>query len=151
MYAREQEKYNQKVESFKQVSPDFTEVIKDVLPVIGNDKDVIDFLIESDQGPAILYKLAKDEELLEKYEKASKFKKSAILAKIEDEVSEPVKKVETKPKVQAPKPAARVTTASTPGDHAPDENSSFAEWKKYRLSQKNKNEIYLDRIERFCP
>jgi hypothetical protein len=94
-------------------------------------------LIDSDNGPAIIYKLANDEELLEKYEKAGKFKKAAILAKIEDDLSVPVKKVE-KTKVIPPKPAMKVNVASTPNQSVPDENSSFSEWKKYRLSQKKK-------------
>lgn len=133
--------YATRVQEFAKTVPDWQQAIAEVIPTLDRDNDTVQFILESDVGPQILYELANDTDRFNSIMAMSKFKRAAELVRLEQEFVDkktvkPAAKVAATPRV-VPQPATRVTTQSSPSSSAiKPESASFAEWKRWRKESK---------------
>ena len=132
--------YFERVESFKQTAPDFAIAVGEIQDVIGKDSNMVDFIIDSDVGPAIAYHLANNESELNRIMAMTPVRRIAALSKIESEFS--TRRAANKTAQQASAPAARLTnnTGSVvpAGNNSKPEHGDFTAWKKWREQNRKK-------------
>lgn len=130
--------YTERAQAFAKEHPDFDEVIADAdgVPVSSTVRGLI---LESDNGPALAYELAKNPEELERISKLGPMATAREIGKIEARLaaqsSDP--KTETKKITKAPNPLAPVGAGgkgSTP-KLITDPNLSQAEYERLRMEQ----------------
>ncbi len=122
-----------RVDQFRQAHDDFDEVIEDVssIPVPSTIQEAI---ITSENGPELMYQLAKNPEEFERLCKLSPLQAARELGKFEAKLSQSsLKKPETK-KTNAPPPINPVGSKATKSTRSPEE-MSFQEYKKWRESK----------------
>jgi hypothetical protein len=131
--------YFERVEAFKQSAPDFTIAVSEVQDIIGRDSNMVDFILDSDVGPAIAYHLANNEAELNRIMSMSPVRRIAALSRIETEFNTRKPIAKDRPVQQ---PASRLT--SNTGSAVPSagnvkpENGDYSAWKKWREQNRRK-------------
>lgn len=142
----EQEKlikaHTERVKSFAEKTDDFNDVLESVddVPV---SPTIRELLISSDNGPELMYELAKTREEFERINKLSPLAAARELGKIESRLAaaatEP-KKEEPKKLTKAPKPIGPVgAMGGAVVKSIDDPNLSQAEYERLRMEQKRKH------------
>ena len=103
-------------------------------------QESMQYLLESEHGPEMLYALAEDDDLLKDFQKMSKVKQVAMLAKMEskfvpEEKVIPVKKESSAPKPVKPLAAGKGTAGKIDATKGFD---SFTDYQKWRNQTKKK-------------
>lgn len=132
--------YNARVATFKARHADFEEAVQEVVPTFDGDNLSIAYIIESDLGPEVVYALANDAELCEKFAKLRPSKRVLELAKLELKLTkqkDTASKLAEKPKpVEVPKPTVKVSAVASVERDLKD--LSPAEYRKVRMAQLKK-------------
>ena len=126
------QQYNTRLAAFKKATPDFDEVFEDLdVPM---PEDLMQGILESEQGPDLAYYLAKNEAEVLRLNKLSPYRRLVELGKLEvklmkeEEKTVPVKKVSAAP--------AGIKTPNATTTAKKDEDSmSTQEWIDYRNKQ----------------
>lgn len=136
-------KYYQNVTEFSKTAPDFKIAVEEIQDELSSDPNVVEFILESDFGPAVAYHLANHEDELTRLAKMSPVRRIAALSKIESEMAS-----RNKPKAQKPQanntstktPATRVTinTGAVDNSESVNKDKSYSEWVKWRNQNKKR-------------
>jgi hypothetical protein len=123
---RRAEAFNERVDAVRDRFPDFDRVVDEGLPISEYSADLI---AESEYGPQIAYHLGKNRSEAARIAGLPPHLQGAAIARIEAQVSVPVRKVS-----QAPPPPPRVSGGSSPGAKDPAEMSAseYSEWYRKR-------------------
>lgn len=127
----------ERVESFKKATPDFDEMLEN-LDTVPNNPVVGQMIIESENGPALLYALAKDPVEAKRIASLSPLAVARELGKIEARLSKaPESKSPTTKLTQAPKPLAPVGAGGkgSARKSITDPNLTQAEYEALRREQ----------------
>lgn len=130
--------HSARVESFKKKTADFDDVLSEVdeIPV---SPAVQELILTSDNGPALMYELAKNPEEFERINKLSPLAAARELGRLESKLSAQAseeKKPEPKKLTKAPKPIDPVGTGKgSVAKSIDDPNLSFSEYERMRREQ----------------
>lgn len=131
--------YFDRVEAFKQSAPDFAIAVSEVQETLSRDQNLVEFIIESDVGPAIAYHLANNETELNRIMSMSPVRRIAALSRIETEFNS--RKKTTADRTQ-PAPATRLTgntgSAVSATGNAKPTTGDYSAWKKWREQNRRK-------------
>ena len=136
--------WNDKVEKAKQEMPDFNDIVSSSTVVVSDA--IRDSILESDDGPQILYHLASDDDYAESIAKMPAIKAlkeiGRLEAKFEAELeAKPKKEAKTVSQSKAPAPISPLKGGKSAGaDVLVDTNGefygSYAQWKAARLANR---------------
>lgn len=132
--------FQQKVETFKTEHQDFDDLMEavDDIPISVNVQDAI---LASDDGPALMYELAKNRDLYKKINGMNRDRAFLEIGKIEARIqksSDSTQSKEAKPTTtKAPPPIKPVGTSGTASAQKSPDDMTFNEYKKWRESQKS--------------
>lgn len=133
--------FHSKVQEFQKAHDDFEEVIADV-DDIQMSPAISQAILESDNGPELMYELAKNREEYARMCALSPFDAVRALGRFEARMSKPSEEkttVKTKPTTKAPPPAKPISTSSANGKKSIwDENLSQAEYERMRAEQEKR-------------
>lgn len=129
--------YNKQVEEFSKSAPDFALAVGEIQDQILSDKGMTELILESDVGAAMAYHLATHEEEFNRIMGLTPVRRIAALSKLEASLQ----LKQSTNKTTAPKPVSKVTgngssTVAGGSVGKPSADASFAEWKKWRNSNK---------------
>jgi len=138
--------WNERLETVKADLPDYDEMIASASDITVSD-EIRDAMLESEQGPRILYHLAENPELAEKLNSMSKVSALREIGKLEErfEAKEtpketPKTEAETKPSVaksKAPAPISPIKTSSAVADVGVGSDGEFhGTYQQWRESRK---------------
>lgn len=135
-YQNKQKSFQSKVQEFAQTVEDFEDVINDVDDITMSPA-VQQSILESDDGPRLMYELAKDPEEYERICSLTPLQAARAIGRIEAKLSKPEKaeKKETKT-TKAPPPVTPVRSkSSSKGSHKSPDEMSFEEYKLWRAGK----------------
>jgi hypothetical protein len=134
-----------KVDEFKKAHEDFEDVLSDV-DDIQMSPAISQAILESDNGPELMYELAKNAEEYARICSLSPFDAVRALGRFEARLAKPSEsKQVTKPKqtTKAPPPPKPISTSSASGKKSVyDDNISQAEYERIRSEQEKRRAIY---------
>ena len=127
------EAHSERVKSFAKQTKDFDDVIAEVDDVIASAV-VQELIVSSDNGPALMYELAKNRAEFERINKLPPLAAARELGRLESKLSEE-KKPEPKKIPKAPKPLEPVGKGSSGSVTKSPENMSQSEYEAWRREQ----------------
>lgn len=129
--------WQERLSKFTENTPDFEEVIEEVedIEVPTNLQQAI---FESENGPAVMYEMAKRPELIERFAGLSAYQTGIEIGKIEARLGSKTKKKTTK----APPPVSTTTRGSAKVTKDPNK-MSFKEYEAWRAEQMKKKGGHL--------
>lgn len=137
-HAEKIKSHAKRVQDFSEQTEDFFEVLDDV-GHIETTPSMESLLIESENGPELMYALAKDPEEFERLNSLPPMAMSRELGKFEAKLSAPSESVKPKKKTKAPKPASTVKgKGATVEKSIYDPDISQAEYERIRMKQRLK-------------
>ena len=135
--------YEQRLQDFKQQTPDFDSVMQEFIADYGDEQipEIVEVAMDSEHGPALAYYLARNTEEVERLKVLPPRRRLLELGKIEDRLAKPV--------APAVEPAKKISRAAPPVNpvkgRAPietndlaDPNLSYTEWVRRRQAQLKK-------------
>jgi hypothetical protein len=134
-----QDTYYSRVNEFSQTAPDFSVAVGEIQDQLGSDPNVVDFILDSEVGPAIAYHLANNESVFKNIMAMSSVRRVAALGKIEAQLE--AKRSAAANRSENSQPAARVTSntgSAVSTNTAKPEGGSYTEWKKWREANRRK-------------
>lgn len=160
--------YQKRQKSFSDKTPDFQEFVGRTNAWPANP-DIHKFLIESDHGPELLYRLAQDKEEFDRINSLSPMKRAAELGKLEGKIERRINKEKesgnnnttsnttsnnksgnnnNNKTTKAPAPLeTRNSNPKLNNKSLSDDSLNYADWKKLRMDQlKNKPKLHGGKI-----
>lgn len=136
-YQKQMDEHLTRVRSFAKDHEDFEEVIDDVSDVVVSPA-VEQLIVESDNGPELLYELAKDRELFESINALDLVAAARQIGKIEASLHKPEAETKKRGTTKAPKPLKSVSTKSSGAKKSIyDPGLSQKEYERLRMEQMN--------------
>lgn len=132
--------HSERVAQFSEKHEDFHEVLEGV-DDIAPSLVLLQLIVSSDNGPELMYELAKNREEYERINKLSPIAVARELGKLESKLAAPAseQKQEQKKLTKAPKPLEPVSKAAKTASTKSPDSMNYEEFKKWREEQLKRN------------